>query len=645
MAVKTPDFNIDTIRHSLAHVLAASVLKMFPKAKFGIGPVIEGGFYYDFILPRDLEEKDLRLLGKKMRDEIRKDLAFERSEMDMKDAEKLFQDQPLKIKILEDLKKQKEKKVGIYKTGDFTDLCRGPHVNSTKDLRNAAFQLIDITKNDNIQRIYGAAFSDKKELDNFLKLTKGKGFKKEAKKEDKNKYIILDQKGNEFPAESYQYKKGEDDFKAMVFKEALKKELRGEDKEPEFIKYSRKLGFEWEAMSAPGHMRFGPKAALIMDLVSEYSEAIAKSIGIPVYTVEGTNIFNLKEKAVKEHADLYGDRLYRMNVEDNEYVMRYAACHQQFAMVRDWQISYKNLPFGAFEIADSYRFEQRGELLPLYRTRQFHMPDLHVFARDIEESKKWFFEIHKRIFREMDKVGQNYELLINLTSREFYEENKEWILELLRFKDKPALLSFYPPGKNYYWLLNIEYNIIDKLLRTREIGTVQIDVGNAERFGIKYIDGKGKEKHPIILHTAIIGSVTRYLYAVLDKALKEKVVELPLWLSPVQVRLIPVSEQFIKLSEKVAGDFEKNPIRVDIDDRSKTVGHKIRDAELDLVPYIIVLGEKEKSGKEFIVRIRKDGSQKKMSLEQLAKIIKKEIEDKPFKRLPYDRLLSKNPVF
>ena len=194
----------------------------------------------------------------------------------------------------------------------------------------------------------------------------------------KKEYLILTENGKTFSPEDYGFEDSEESFRLLVEKEALGKELKGGG-EPEYIRHMKKFGIDWETMSDVGHMHYGPQATLLFDLIAEYSKYVAESLGIPVYSVKGTNMFNLDLPPVREHAELFGDRLYQVDVEKKSFVMRYAACHQQFAIIKDWQISQRHLPFGAFEVADSYRLEQSGELLLGFRVRRMNMPDLHVF--------------------------------------------------------------------------------------------------------------------------------------------------------------------------------------------------------------------------------------------------------------------------
>jgi threonyl-tRNA synthetase len=457
-------------------------------------------------------------------------------------------------------------------------------------------------------------------------------------------YLILTPDGTTYDPEDYPYKPEDNNFRLLVEKEALGKESQAKG-EPEYIRHMRKFGFDWEIMSDIGHMRYCPEAAFIYEAVAAYSAAVADSLPIPVYRVKGTNMFNLDLPPVREHAELFGDRLYQVDVENRSFVLRYAACHQQFAILRHWLISYRNLPFGAFEVADSYRLEQSGELLLAFRVRRMNMPDLHVFCKDIEEAKEWSFKLHEKVYEEIGKLGRDYYSLYNLTSKEFFEENKDWFKKLVEREGKPVLLCFYPPGINYYWVLNIEYHIIDVMKRPREIGTVQIDVGNARRFGIKYVDSEGKENYPIILHSALIGTIERYLYTLFDSALRMEHPTLPLWASPTQVRMIPVSSEYLAYAESLADALEQVGIRVDVDDREMTVGNKVREAETMWIPYIAIVGKKEVEAASIALRSRVDESQKTVTISELSDLVTKDVEGKPQLPSYLPRLLSLRPRF
>ena len=469
--------------------------------------------------------------------------------------------------------------------------------------------------------------------------------KTEAKRPTiEKKYLILTADGRTHDPADYEYKPDEANFRLLVEKEALGIESKAKG-EPEYIKHMKKFGIDWEDMSDSGHMHYSPEATLMFDSIAAYSSAITDSLSLPVYRVKGTNMFNLDMPPVREHAELFGDRLYKVEVDNRSFVLRYAACHQQFAILRHWLISYRNLPFGAFEVADSYRLEQSGELLLSFRVRRMNMPDLHVFCTNIDEAEKWFFRLHEKIYQEIGRLERDYYSLYNLTSKKFFEENIDWFKKLVSREGKPVLLCFYPEGINYYWVLNIEYHIIDVMNRPREIGTVQIDVGNARRFGIKYVDREGKDNYPVILHTAIIGTIERYLYTLFDTALKMKHPSLPVWASPTQLRIVPVSSDQSAFAESIANILEQDGIRVDIDDRELTVGNKVREAETMWVPYIAIVGKKEVETASISIRIRAEEAQKTITLSETSNMITTAIKGKPQLPSHLPRLLSLRPRF
>ena len=457
-------------------------------------------------------------------------------------------------------------------------------------------------------------------------------------------YAVLFPDGRVVPIEELSAGELPQDFLKLLEAEVFK--VRREGGEPTYLDYCKRFGFEWEPMSDLGHMRYGPEATVMVEAVAEYAWMCAQSLGIPVFRVKGTNTFNLEYKPVKTHAELFGDRLYQLEVDDKKLVLRYAACHQQFAMVKDWSISYRNLPFGVLEIADSYRLEQPGELLLCFRLRKFLMPDLHIFCKDLEEAKQVSFRVHSKIYEEIRKLGRDYVSIYNLT-RSFLEGEREYLRRLAEMEGKPVLLHFVPEGK-YYWVLNVEYNIIDELGRPREIGTFQIDVGNAERFGITYVDENNEPKHPVIIHTALLGSIERYIFAVLDTAAQTaksgKQPSLPLWLSPVQVRVIPHSQEFLAEAERVADELEKAGLRVDLDDRDESVARRIRDAEVKWIPYVVVVGKREVESGKLSVRVRGSG-QREMTLEELKAQLLRELEGYPRVPSTLPRRVSLRPKY
>lgn len=461
----------------------------------------------------------------------------------------------------------------------------------------------------------------------------------------KTYYKVLGLDGKLYEPEEYVFKPGENDFRTLVEKEALKKELPGG--EPRYLEYCKKFGIEWENFSDQGHMRYSPEGVMIFDLISEYSWSTVNSVGLPILQVKGTNMFDLSIPAVKEHADLFGSRLYRLELENKSFVMRYAACHQQFAAVRNWALSYRHLPFGTFEVADSYRLEQSGELLLSFRVRKLHMPDCHIYCKSLNEAMDVTLKLHDKIYEEIGKLGRDYASVYNIT-QSFLDANKEYVMKLVKREGKPALLNFVPEGV-YYWVLNIEYHIIDELQRPREIATFQIDIGNAKRFGISYIDEKGERQLPPIIHTAVLGSIERYLFTVLDQCARTErdggKPSLPVWLSPTQVRLIPLNPELLDHTQKLAEDLAQSQIRADVDDRDESVDKRVREAELNWIPFIVVIGKREVSSNLLAIRRRKDGKRYNASLTDLEKEVSDSIIGYPAMPLKLPAKISQRPGY
>src|SRR5438874_7159302 len=460
-----------------------------------------------------------------------------------------------------------------------------------------------------------------------------------------SEYMVMDEKGEVYSPETFRYGPGMKEFESLVEKEALKKGLTGG--EPRYLEYARRFGLEWESYADLGQMRFGPESDMIIQLLSDYANQVIRRIGIPILNVRGTNMFDVNVRPIKEHLQLFGSRAYELDVDERTFVLRYAACFQQFSMVKDWTLSYRTLPFGTFEVADSYRMEQSGELLLSFRLRKFLMPDLHIYLKSVAEAIRIGDKIHRTIYEEIRKLNREYVSLYN-TTRSFFEANKDAFMELVKVEKKPILLNFVPEGL-YYWVLNVEYNIIDDLDRPGESGNFKIAVGNAKRFGISYADEKGEKQFPVIIHTAVIGGLERYLFTLLDSAVRlerqGKKPMLPVWVSPTQVRIIPVAQQFVKQGMKLLGTLEKAGVRADLDDRDDTMQSKVSDAELSWIPFSVNYGDKEIKNKQLSVRTREDGKEIKTSLSELVSRIRSETQGYPSRDLTYPKLLSQRPGY
>ncbi|RLI90669.1 MAG: threonine--tRNA ligase [Candidatus Altiarchaeales archaeon] len=465
-----------------------------------------------------------------------------------------------------------------------------------------------------------------------------------AEKRLKSHWYILDLDGRLIPVEKFNFK-GHENLKKFADYEISK--VRAVKEEPPHVKLMRSHELvDYEPGSDPGNLRWYPKGYLIKNLLEEHvSNIVAENGGM---RVETPIMYSCDHPQLSRYLDRFPARQYTLKAGGREYFLRFAACFGQYLIKHDMTISYKNLPLKLYELSHySFRYEQSGELVGLRRLRAFTMPDMHTLVRDMTQAKEEFLNQYGLSLRWMEDLGLDYEVGIRFV-REFYEENREFAHELIKLVKKPALIEIWDE-RPFYFVMKFEFNFVDALNKASALSTVQIDIENTERFGITYVDEDGKEKHPLMLHASISGSIDRNVYALLENAYLEQQrgnkPMLPLWLSPTQVRLVPVSEEFNEFAQEIADELDKNRIRVDIDDRNETIGKKIREAEREWIPYILVLGEREKKSQKFKVRIRRSGEQRDMSLKELIREIKDKTGNLPFKPLPLSRFVSERPRF
>ncbi|NCO96525.1 MAG: threonine--tRNA ligase [Candidatus Aenigmarchaeota archaeon CG_4_10_14_0_8_um_filter_37_24] len=420
---------------------------------------------------------------------------------------------------------------------------------------------------------------------------------------------------------------------------------------PPHIKMMREMEIaDYEDASDSGNLRFYPKGRLIKSLLEEFVTKTVIDYG--GMEVETPLMYSVDHPAAVAYLNKFPARQYIIKSGDREFFGRFSACFGQFCMADDMTISHKDLPVWLYELTRySFRRERKSELAGLRRLRAFTMPDVHAFCKDIPQAIQEFQKRFKMSQETLDGIGfkkGEYELAVRFT-KDFYKEHKDFIELLLRLHGKPALIEIWDK-KVFYFVLKYEFNIVDALGKCSALSTDQIDIENSKNYGIRYIDENNKKKEVIILHCSPSGAIERDIYALLERAyLTEKsggISQLPLWLSPTQIRLIPLSDDFVDFSKEVMQKLEKENIRVDVDDRQLTVQKRIRDAELEWVPFILVLGSREKDSGQFNIRIRSEKSKEvKMKLEELVKKIKDEVGDKPFKKLSLPKILSKRPIF
>ncbi|MCX8172036.1 MAG: threonine--tRNA ligase [Archaeoglobaceae archaeon] len=427
---------------------------------------------------------------------------------------------------------------------------------------------------------------------------------------------------------------------------------RAVDAIPAHVEFMQRLEIaDYESASDSGHIRFYPKGRLIKSLIEQF--VTRKCVEYGAMEVETPLMYDRNHPTLRKYLERFPARQYILQGDKREFFMRFAACFGQFLMLSDATITYKNLPLRIYELTRySFRKEQRGELVGLRRLRAFTMPDMHTLVMDMEQAMDEFIKQYKLSVETLNELGiepQDYEVAIRIT-KDFYEKNRDFIKKIAQVLQKPILLEMWD-HRFFYFVLKFEFNFVDSLDKASALSTVQIDVENAERYGITYVDSSGSKKTPLILHCSVSGAIERVLYALLEKAKfminEKKLPMLPVWLSPIQVRIIPVSEKYLEEAKRVADIL---PARVDIDDRNETLSKKIRDANMEWVPYIVVVGEREVREGKLTVTLRKDSTleeQKRIqvTVEELKEILLKDLEGKPFIPLPFPRLLSMRPSF
>ena len=470
-----------------------------------------------------------------------------------------------------------------------------------------------------------------------------------AEEKIKSFWFILQTDGKLVPVEEFDFAKHENLEKLAKYE---MEKMRAVQQMPPHVKLMKRLEIaDYEPGSDSGNFRWYPKGSLIKSLLEQF--VTQKVIEYGGMEVETPVMYDLQHPSMANYLERFPARQYVLKSDKRDFFLRFSACFGQFLMVHDAQFSYRQLPLRIYELTRySFRREKSGELAGLRRLRAFTMPDCHALCADLDQAKQEFlvrFKLSMEVLEEGLGLSreEDYELAIRFT-RNFYEKNKDFIISLVKLINKPALVEMWK-GRFFYFTLKWEFNFVDNLDKASALSTDQIDIENAERYGITYVDEKGEKRYPLILHCCPSGAIERGVYAMLEKAYREhqkgNVSILPLWLSPTQIRIIPVSERFFKDAEKLMDEIGAHTIRVDLDDRLITMQKKVREAETEWVNYVLVIGEKEVSSDVLPVRDREFGKIRKMRLQELINEIKEETKDKPFKPLTLPKLLSKRPQF
>jgi len=434
----------------------------------------------------------------------------------------------------------------------------------------------------------------------------------------------------------------------QVFAKHESAKKRSVDEPPPHVNLMKKLAIaDYEPSSDSGNMRFYPNGRLIKSQIEQYVTDKVRDYG--GVEVETPVMYDSSHPSLERYLNKFPARQYNIVSERNNIFLRFAACFGQFLMASDFLLSYKNLPYRLYELTRySFRKEQSGELAGLRRLRAFTMPDCHAFCKDMPQALDELgkrFDLSREVLSGLGIEENDYEVGIRFTE-DFYNENKELIKQKVSKVGKPVLAEMWKE-KFFYFVLKWEFNFIDNLGKASALSTDLIDVENGKRYGITFTDEKNEQQLPIILHNSPSGAVERVIFALLEKSAKQikdgKIPQFPLWLAPIQVRLIPLKDDFLEFASNLASKLTEQNIRVDIDDRNDTIGKRIRDAEKEWISYVLVIGEKEMNSPRLSVRDRTTGDVRQLSTEDFVKEIQDATSGKPTSKLNSAVLLSQRP--
>ena len=458
-------------------------------------------------------------------------------------------------------------------------------------------------------------------------------------------YILSpDGKMNEFTKFDFsQHKK----LEKLAKYESAKK--RATDEPPPHVALMKKLAIaDYEPASDQGNMRYFPNGRLIKSQIEQFVTDKVRDYG--GYEVETPIMYDSHHPSMESYFNRFPARQYSIDSEGKHLFLRFAACFGQFLMAHDFQMSYKNLPYRLYELTRySFRREQSGELVGLRRLRAFTMPDCHAFCTDMPQAIEEFrirFDLSRDVLDGFGITQDDYEMAIRFTE-DFYNENKDLISEMVEKIGKPVLVEMWKE-RFFYFVLKWEFNYIDNSGKASALSTDQIDVENGNRYGIEFVDENNTPKNPIILHNSPSGAIERVMYTLLEKAATDskegRKPQLPLWLAPTQVRVIPLKDEFLEFSKELTKKLSSKNIRADIDDRNESIGKRIRDAEKEWIRYILVIGEREAGSQNLSIRDRTTSDVRELSFDEFISEINSQTTGKPYSSLNVPLLLSKRPV-
>lgn len=566
---------VDVIRHSTAHIMAQAVKRLYKDAKITIGPSIKNGFYYDFDLDTPLTTEDLAKIEKEMNKIISEDLKFERIDVSRDEALKIMGDmnESYKIELINDL--PEGEKISLYKQGDYVDLCRGPHIPSTKYAK--AFKLTSVAgaywrgneKNKMLQRIYGVAFADKTSLETHLHNME------EAKKRDHRKL------GKE--------------LKLFTF-----------------------------ADEGPGFPFFLPKGVILKNTLIDFWRKLHYEAGY--VEVETPIMLNKKLWETSGHWYHYKENMYTSMIDNEEFALKPMNCPGGMLVYKSESHSYRDFPMRVGELGRVHRHELSGALHGLMRVRAFTQDDAHIFMlpEQIKSEIKGVVELIDKVY---SIFGFKYHVELSTRPEDSMGSDEEWNMAEDSLKgalDDLNLPYVINEGDGAFYGPKIDFHLEDSIGRTWQCGTIQLDFQLPQRFELEYVGSDGEKHRPIVIHRVVFGSIERFIGILIEHFAGK----FPTWLAPVQVKVLPISDKFNEYSQSVRKKLSESGIRCEIDERSEKIGYKIREARNERVPYIVVIGEKEEKEKNISLRSRKNGDEGAVSVDELISRVIEEVKNK-----------------
>ena len=564
--------DLHTLRHSASHVLAQAVLELFPETKLAIGPSIDTGFYYDFDTKKPFTPEDLEKIEKRALEIIKKDLKIKNLLKTRAEAKKLLKNNPYKIELLEGIE---DKKISFFQQGEFIDLCAGPHVKSTGEIK--AFKLLSLAgaywrgdaKNKMLQRIYGTAFYEKKDLKKFLHVLE------EAKKRD-----------------------------------------------------HRKLGEQLDLFSfheeGPGFPFFHPKGMVVINELLDYWRQIHNKYD---YKEVKTPMMLNKSLWLKSgHWENYKENMYFTKIDNKENAVKPMNCPGGILIYKSKIHSYKEFPLKVGELGLVHRHELSGVLNGLFRVRAFTQDDAHIYCTKRQAEKEVVNVI--KLAEEMYKTfGLTYELELSTKPEKYIGSDEDWEMaeKALENALKKVKLKYkLNPGDGAFYGPKIDVHVKDSLGRTWQCATIQLDFAMPEKFDLTYDEKDGQKHRPVMIHRTIYGSLERFLGILIEHYAGK----FPLWLSPVQVKILSMTDRSVKFAENLKDTLEKNNIRTEIDTRSESMSKKVRDAQNEKVNYMVTIGDKEVEANKLAIRTREGKVSFGVSIDKFIKDLLKEVQDR-----------------